>query len=137
MVVGCAYTGSRSQNVKKFHPSQISDGVWNKGKTKNGEIQSVPLVTQALELVEDFEGFQDHYTYPWQKLMKAAKLEDFLPHDLRRVTATAMFRTGAREFEIKTVLGHAMSEVTNTYVVVDMESVRAALQKAVDEMLKP
>ena len=78
------------------------------------------------------------HTQGWADIVKAAKLEDFTPHDLRRTAATWAAKAGAPVEHIAKWLGHAPpGGITGSvYALVDLDQARTAAQLAARAMLE-
>ncbi len=99
--------------------------------TKNGERRAVPLAGLALQLLRDLEKIRRIDTtlifpstslkqpvdlrFPWEKALKASKIEDFRFHDLRHTTASYLAMNGASLAEIAEVLGHKTLSMVKRY----------------------
>lgn len=53
--------------------------------------------------------------FPWEKALKASKIEDFRFHDLRHTTASYLAMNGASLAEIAEVLGHKTLSMVKRY----------------------
>ncbi len=90
---------------------------------------------------------------PWRTILENAGLQDkqevdkrgsvintvtneLRIHDLRRTLASWLAITGASYFVIAAILGHKVSNVTGVYARLSMDSLREALEKAQEAMLK-
>jgi len=132
------FTGARLANLKDMCMKQIDNGTWHKPMTKSGQPHSVPLVTQAVELLDALPFSQEEHYPSWRAICKKAKLHDMRLHDARRTLATWMFNTGASEVEIAAVLGHVQKSITSHVYTSFNDSVRVreSLQRAVTKMCR-
>lgn len=103
----------------------ITSGLWTipAARVKNKREQVVPLVGDALALVERLRGRQKHGTLlatprgleltpqnlakAFERLPKGTLDADATPHDLRRTAATLMARLGTDRLHVAAVLNHA------------------------------
>jgi integrase len=103
----------------------VNSGLWTIPATrvKNKREQVVPLVGDALALIERLRGRQKHGTLlatprgleltpqnlakAFERLPKGTLDADATPHDLRRTAATLMARLGTDRLHVAAVLNHA------------------------------
>jgi len=152
------YTGARKSNLLTMRWEEIDfEGrVWHIPVTKNGTPQTVPLIPQAIEVLErrratvgawgSGQGFvfatrqgagSGHYENPyraWKKLCIRAKLPNLRIHDLRRSMGSWEALTGANLPVIGRTLNHTDLKSTAIYARVNLAPVRAAMEKAVAAM---
>jgi integrase len=100
-------------------------------ETKNGEIQSLPLVGHAFDLMVErakvrridtdlvFPGRKRNWPIdlrtPFETAVKRASIEDFRWHDLRHSAASYLAMNGATLAEIAEVLGHKTLAMVKRY----------------------
>ena len=149
------YTGARRGNVlgMRWADVDLHAGLWSIPATasKSGKPMTLPLTRRALDVLErrraaDPQGAfafpadskSEHMTPPkkqWAAFVKAAKLEDFRFHDLRRSAGSWAAMTGASLPIIGKALGHKSAASTEIYARLQTDPVLAALQRAQDAML--
>ncbi len=147
-------TGARKSNVlaMRWVEIQFEQAIWHIPETKNGTQQRVPLVSKALKILQErrqtLAGTEfvfpsrsqvGHLTEPknaWKKLLERAQLEDLRLHDLRRSLGSWQAATGANLSVIGKTLNHKDIATTGIYARLDLEPVRAAMEKATDAMLE-
>jgi integrase len=147
-------TGARRSNVQAMRWSEIS---WERdtwtipaAKSKSGEILSVALTPVALRILENRKansnsewvfpgrGKSGHLEEPktaWKRILKRANLTDLRLHDLRRTLGSWQAATGASLPIIGKSLGHKSLTATQIYARLDLDPVRASVNKATDAML--
>jgi integrase len=104
------------------------------GETKNDEARTLPLVGQALDLLQaraKVRKLHDDRVFPtterakkstmlnlrspWMKALKAAEIEDFHWHDLRHTAASYLAMQGVSPLEISKILGHKTMAMVSRY----------------------
>ena len=146
-------TGARKSNVlsMKWTDLDIAAGYWRIPETKNGSVVVVPLVGPALSILEArhtsagscpwvFPGHRrgDHLRSPkhsWERILKAAKLENLRPHDLRRTLGSWMACQNVSLTIVGKVLGHKSPQATAVYSRLSMNPQRQAMEGATTAML--
>ena len=99
--------------------------------TKNKERRSVPVVGQALRVLQDYakvrridtslvfpgsvKGKPVDVRAPWERAVRAAGIEDFRFHDLRHSAASYLAMNGATPSELAAVLGHKTLQMVKRY----------------------
>ncbi len=148
----CLWTGARRTNVQMMKWNEIdwSRKVWRIPLTKNGEPQQLPLSSKALEVLERrFKISRNQWVLPsptkrgpigcssrqWEKILTSANITDLRVHDLRRTLAAWEAITGASLPIIAQTLNHKDFQSTAIYARLNVEPVRAAMDKAIDAML--
>ena len=146
-------TGARKTNVlcMKWTDLDLTAGFWRIPETKNGSVVVVPLVAPALSILETrrtsangcpwvFPGHRrgDHLRSPkgsWERILKAAKLENLRPHDLRRTLGSWMACQNVSLTIVGKVLGHKSPQATAVYARLAMDPQRQAMEGATTAML--
>lgn len=147
-------TGARKSNVlsMKWLDLDLATGYWRISKTKGGVPVVVPLVTPAVSILERrreasqgsdwvFPGHRrgTHLCNPqkaWVRVLKAAKLENLRPHDLRRSLGSHMACQNVSMTIIAGVLGHRPgSTATAIYSRLSVDPQRRAMDAATTAML--
>jgi integrase len=144
------WTGQRRGNVAQMRWEEIDfvRGVWRIPLTKNGTPHSIPLVPEALAILEKRKGSHPTWVFPledgtgtvysigkaWESVTKRAGLTNCRPHDLRRTLASWEAATGASLPIIGRTLNHADPSSTQIYARLHLDPVREAMVKAVDAM---
>ncbi len=112
---------------------------WRIPDTKNGDPLTVPLVPEAVEILNargpqatgwvfPAESKVGHMTPPkkrWRALLQRAEIDDLRVHDLRRSLGSWQAITGASLTIIGKSLGHKSVEATKIYAHLDVDPVRA------------
>jgi integrase len=149
------WTGARRGNVMSMRWEELAlqRAEWTipGDKHKNGKPVIVHLPPPALAILTQrqqtagkspwvFPGrrvgkhIQDPYK-PWKALLAASGLKDLRPHDLRRTMGSWETATGASMQIIGKSLGHkAGSQATAIYARMNIDPVKAAVNKAVEAM---
>ncbi len=116
---------------------------WERGvitlkETKNGEVRSLPIASEALSLLKTHvEALPPvstlifpsprRFTKPidirsaWKKAVRDANIEDFRFHDLRHTTASYLAMNGYSLLDIATLLGHKDLQMTKRYAHLSQE----------------
>ena len=128
-VVMALTTGGRQAEIMCLRWSQIDFKkrtiMLRTGETKNDEARTLPLVGQAVELLQSRAKIRQlhddrvfpttarakkstmlNLRHPWVQAMKAAGIEDFHWHDLRHTSASYLMMQGVSHLEIAKILGH-------------------------------
>jgi len=71
----------------------------------------------------------------WKRILKRASITDLRLHDLRRTLGSWQAATGASLPIIGKSLGHSSLQATQIYARLDLDPVRASVNKATDAML--
>ncbi len=124
---------------------------WRIPETKSGSVVVVPLVAPAVAILENrrksangcpwvFPGHRkgDHLRSPkdsWERILKAAKLDNLRPHDLRRSLGSWMAGQNVSLTIIGKVLGHKTPQATMIYSRLAMDPQRHAMDAATNAML--
>lgn len=149
-IMTCLYTGQRESNVLAMRWQDIDhqSQTWRIPMTKSGKPHVVPLIDEALQEIESQRGRHPIWVFPgrgksghmvspgnaWRRLLKEAGLNDVRIHDLRRTMGSWQAKTGVSLPIIGKTLGHSNPRATSIYARLDVEPVRAAMQKAVSAM---
>lgn len=147
------YTGARRSNVLSMRWDQLDFDlrIWRipPKSSKNKESLVVPLTSNALKLLRErrkktagewvFPGKLEghHLVEPkksWYKLLKAAKIEDFRLHDLRRTLASYMAMGNQSLQVISKALGHKTIAATQIYSRLMSDPIRDAMEQAQTDM---
>lgn len=150
-------TGVRRGGVlaMRWRDIDLPGATWTIPDTKNGEPLRVPLVAEAVELLQGRRPADDakdpspfvfpansksgHATPPkkrWRSLLARAELPDLRIHDLRRSLGSWQAITGASLVIIGKSLGHKSPDSTMIYARLDQDAVRASLNTATAAMLQ-
>ena len=147
-------TGARKSNVlsMRWADLDLQASYWRIPETKSGSVVVVPLVAPAVTILEKrqaaangcpwvFPGHRknDHLHSPlgaWQRISKAAKLENLRPHDLRRSLGSWMAGQNVSLTIIGKVLGHKTPQATMIYSRLAMDPQRSAMEGATTAMLQ-
>lgn len=114
-------TGMRRGECLSLTPSQI-DGQWIRlWITKTKKARSIPLTSNALEALSDFQGWSidaNDLRRVWAKLRAEMSLEDdedFVLHTLRHTTATRLLKKCNDITKVQKMLGHKKIQTTMRY----------------------
>lgn len=152
-VILALLTGARKSNVLAMRWDQINlDGrEWRIPRTKNETPQIVTLSEEACFLLQQRKetaatnfvfpstGKTGHLTEPkkgWGRILKQAGIADLRIHDLRRTLGSWQARTGASLAIIGKSLNHKSPQATAIYARLDLDPVRASVEKATKAMLE-
>lgn len=144
-------TGARRANVSAMRWAEVdlTSGVWQIPKTKNGTPQSVTLSPEALSVLESRKAGGGEFVFPgdgrtghvvepkaaWAKLLKAAGIENLRIHDLRRTLGSWQARTGASLPIIGKSLNHKTHQATAIYARLELDPVRRSVNTATEAMM--
>lgn len=154
-------TGQRKSNVlaMRWDEINLTESRWciPHGKTKAGEPINVPLMPDALRILKGREparapdaedsspfvfpgpGRQGHMMEPkraWQRILERAGIADLRMHDLRRSMGSWQAATGASLTIIGKSLGHRNAASTAVYARLNLDPVRASMERATAAMLE-
>jgi integrase len=144
-------TGARKSNVlsMKWQDVNFNQKSWRIPETKNGEIINIPLLDEAIEILQKrlinkknewvfaSSGKTGHLVEPksaWKRILTRAGIENLRIHDLRRTLGSYQAITGASLQIIGKSLGHKSTQATQVYSRLHLDLVRASMEKAVSEM---
>jgi integrase len=152
------FTGARKSNVLGMNWKDVNMDLklWNipAEQSKNRTAYTVPIIGPSFEILSRRKNSDSRspWVFPslsksghlqepkraFKRVVKASKLEDLRPHDLRRTLASWMAITGASEYVIKGALGHktAGQSVTGIYARLSVDPIRATMETAVRAMLR-
>jgi len=145
-------TGQRKGNLLSMQWKDIDFDLetWKIPETKNGKSHEVPLLKEAIQILQRRKdsGFCETYVFPgkssghmndpkrgWKRILKRAGIENLRIHDLRRSLASWMAITGTDIQVIGKTLNHLSPETTAIYARLNSDAVRDGMEKAVDTML--
>ncbi|WP_322009731.1 tyrosine-type recombinase/integrase [Paraburkholderia sp. J12] len=149
-------TGARRSNVLAMRWDQVNleRAEWRIPDTKNGTPQSVPLVPDAVAVLEARKksaayaespfvfpgsGETGHLVAPkkaWKTILDKAGIADLRLHDLRRTMGSWQAGTGANLSVIGRSLNHKSTQTTAIYARLWMEPVRNAMETATAAMMQ-
>lgn len=146
-------TGARKANLlsMRWQDISFSQATWKIPETKNGSSLLIPLSPDAITiLTELFENKQNDWVFPsatsksghlkepktaWKRISKNAELQDLRLHDLRRTFDSWQAATGANSYMIGKSLGHKTEQATAIYARLNIDPVRASVEKATNAMM--
>jgi integrase len=151
----CLYTGARCGNVLSMRWEDIDSSIneWRIPDTKNGEPVRIPLIKEALEILNDrswLKGSSTPWVFPsrerkksksghleepksaWKRILDRAGLKNLRIHDLRRTLASYQAIAGTSLLIIGKSLGHKSPQSTAIYARLSNDPVRASMESALD-----
>jgi integrase len=146
------FTGARRSNVQSMSDEEVdlSRSVWTipAEKTKAKEPIHVPLVPQAVEILNRRMGHASGFIFPshgksghlveskatWKDVLQRAELTDLRLHDLRRSLGSYQAALGSSLVVIGASLGHGDLAATQIYSRLHLDPVRQSVQAAVTAM---
>ncbi len=151
-IIMALLTGARCSNLLAMRWEQIdlARREWRIPQTKNGTPQIITLTEEAAFLLQQRQavatsdyvfpstGCEGHLREPkkgWQRILKNAHIENLRIHDLRRTLGSWQARTGASLAIIGKSLNHKSPQATAIYARLDLDPVRASVEKATKAML--
>ncbi len=140
-------TGARRSNVlaMKWEQIDLERGEWRIPDTKNNTPQIITLTKEAMMILQQRkETAISDYVFPstgrtghlmepkkaWQRILERANISNLRIHDLRRTLGSWQARTGASLAIIGKSLNHKSSQATTIYARLDLDPVRASVEKA-------
>lgn len=147
-------TGARRANVlsMRWKDINLKEGTWNIVETKNGNSQLIPLSVDVVAILKSrFKAKKDEWVFPsltsksghlespknaWKRILKRAELEDLRLHDLRRTLGSWQAATGANSYIIGKSLGHKTQQATAIYARLNIDPVRASVERATSAMME-
>lgn len=147
------FTGQRKSNVlsMRWQDMRLDQGYWYIPETKNGEPAMVPLVNEALEIINERQknaenewvfhgsGSTGHLVEPkkaWKRLLERSGIENLTMHDLRRTMGSWQTINGSSPFIVAKSLGHKSLKSTQIYARLNIDPVRASMNDAVKTMME-
>jgi len=150
------YAGQRKGNLLAMRWEQIKmnaagEAEWDIPVTKNGKSHKVPLLPEALTILQDRKkrsktlgpwvfpsnsktGHVKDMKKSWDRLRKAVKIEDVHIHDLRRTLGSFMAGANVSLQIIGKALGHKSLAATQVYARLQLDPVRQAMTIAIAGM---
>jgi integrase len=142
-------TGARQANVlaMKWEQIDLANGLWHIPDTKNGTPHTVPLIREAISILErrmSANGLLDDFVFSgrgkcghlreprrnWHRIIDRAGLTNLRIHDLRRTLGSWQAATGASLTVIGKTLNHKHPSSTAIYARLSVGPVRAAVEVA-------
>jgi integrase len=145
-------TGARKSNVLAMRWEEINFDrcEWYIPDTKNNTSQTIPLMPEAINILKArFERYgNSEYVFPgtgktghlvepkkgWDRILTSAKITALRIYDLRRTLGSWQARTGASLTIIGKSLNHKSPMTTAIYARLDLDPVRASMEKATSAM---
>lgn len=149
-------TGARRSNVLAMSWDEVNleRGEWRIPETKNGTPQSVPLVSDAIEVLKMRKGSaacaDSRFVFPesgdtghlvepkkaWKIILDKAGIADLRLHDLRRTMGSWQAGTGANLSVIGRSLNHKSTATTAIYARLWLTPVKNSMETAATAMLQ-
>ena len=148
------YTGARKNNVlaMKWKEVNFTTNQWRIPDTKNNESLTLPLIKQAMEVLEYMKQYQKcndiqtkyvfysqtsksgHFEEPksaWKRILKRANIENLRLHDIRRTLGSYQAIGGTSLHIIGKSLGHKSQQATQIYARMNLDPVRESVKNAI------
>jgi len=134
----------------KWQDIDIGNRLWRKDNTKTKQTQIVPLpigLVTTLGLLQQCCAYVFHggkcgthmsitnIEKQWRRIRVKAGIGDVRIHDLRRTCASHMAMNGENLSVIQSILGHTSLTHTGIYARLNMDAVRAALDRHSEKLL--
>lgn len=145
-------TGTRQGNVLAMRWKQINfdRATWTIPETKTGDSHTVPLVTEAIKILQERRVDLNPWVFPsnsksghledpkksWNRILERADIKDLRIHDLRRSLGSWQAATGANLSIIGKALAHKNISTTAIYARLNIDPVRDAMDKATQAMFE-
>lgn len=144
-------TGARRSNVLEMQWKQIhlDRAEWRIPTTKNGEPQTVTLTPEVIEILRARQDCDPMWVFPgtgvtghlvepkkaWKRVLDRAGIADLRIHDLRRTLGSWQAKTGASLVIVGKSLNHKSPSTTAIYARLDLDPIRASVERATGAML--
>ena len=144
-------TGARRSNVQEMQWKQIhfDRAEWRIPTTKNGEPQTVTLTPEVIEILNARQSCDSVWVFPgsgatghlvepkkaWKRVLERAGIADLRIHDLRRTLGSWQAKTGASLVIVGKSLNHKSPSTTAIYARLDLDPIRASVERATGAML--
>jgi integrase len=144
-------TGARRSNVQEMQWKQIhfERAEWRIPTTKNGELQIVTLTPEVIEILQERQDCNPVWVFPgtgatghlvepkkaWKRILERAGIANLRIHDLRRTLGSWQAKTGASLVIVGKSLNHKSPSTTAIYARLDLEPIRASVERATGAML--
>jgi integrase len=148
----CLYTGAHCGNVLSMRWEDIDFSIkeWRIPDTKNGEPVRIPLIGEALEILNGRSWLKDssipwvfpssnsksgHLEEPkaaWKRILDRAGLKNLRIHDLRRTNGSYQAIAGVSLISIGKSLGHKSPQSTAIYARLSNDVTRKGMESAFD-----
>jgi len=144
-------TGARRSNVLEMQWKQIhlDRAEWRLPTTKNGEPQTITLTPEVIEILRARQTYDSMWVFPgtgvtghlvepkkaWRRVLERAGIADLRIHDLRRTLGSWQAKTGASLVIVGKSLNHKSPSTTAIYARLDLDPIRASVERATDAML--
>ncbi len=145
-------TGARRSNLlaMKWEEISLERAEWRIPVTKNGDPQIVTLSEEAITILKRRkETANSPYVFPgngrtghlmepkkgWWRILNNTGIKNLWIHDLRRTLGSWQAKTGASLTIIGKSLNHKSPQTTAIYARLDLDPVRASVDRATDAIL--
>lgn len=148
------YTGARKSNLLAMRWDQINltTREWRIPETKNSESLRLPLTEEAISILEarkseslksniksewvfPSNSSSGHFEEPksaWKRILARAHIADLRIHDIRRTLGSYQAISGASLQIIGKSLRHKTGQATEIYSHINLDPVRASINKALE-----
>ena len=130
----------------------VEQNIWRipPDESKSSEAMNVPLIEPAIAILQKRKSKTNSiFVFPgdggtghlveakraWKTLLKSAGLTNVRLHDLRRTLGSYQTIGGTSLTIVGKTLGHKSHEATQVYARLNLDPVRASMEKAVDLMM--
>ena len=151
-------TGARRSNLRAMRWDDLDFDMrtWTIGgqESKNKQSMVIPLTDPAVAILQQRKAVtHSEYVFPstgrkksktghimdtrehWTELLSRAQLSDLRLHDLRRTLGSYQTISGASTAIVGKTLGHKSTTATAVYTRLNLDPVRASMEKAIKMML--
>lgn len=144
-------TGARRSNVcsMKWEDIHLERCEWRIPFTKNGELHTVTLTEEVVEILKSRKGCNETWVFPgcgasghlvepkkaWKRILNRASIDNLRIHDLRRTLGSWQAKTGASLVIVGKSLNHKSPSTTAIYARLDLDPVRESVTRATNAML--
>ena len=146
-------TGARKGNLltMRWQDVDFDQATWRIPETKNGSSHLVPLSPEAIDILKkrfklkendwvfssatSKSGHLEEPKSAWKRILQRSNLKDLRLHDLRRTLGSWQAATGANSYVIGKSLGHKTQQAAAIYARLNIDPVRASVEKATSAMM--
>lgn len=109
-------------------------------KTKSGKPRTIPLSPACVSMLQQLPRVDSGFVFPitamalklaFRRAVERAKIDHITFHDLRHDALTRLARLGLNILELRSISGHASTDMLQRYVSIDAEELAAKLGRDV------
>lgn len=142
LMLGCR---KRELLEARWEDVDLDRRTWHIPMSKSGRARNVPLSGAAIEVFRSLPRWEGctyvipnpatlrpfgNLHYPWDKVRRAAGLDDVRMHDLRHSFASNLVNSGRSIYEVGKLLGHSQVKTTQRYAHLSDAVLMSAMEEA-------